>query len=234
MEVTEGELTNLQGRVISVDGNKITMIPKHEDLQDPLEFLATDLRKFFKMGDHVKVITGRYEGDTGLIVRVEDNMVVLFSDLTNHELKLLPRDLQLCADVSSGVDAVGKFQFGDLVMIDNQTVGVIVRLEKENFQVLSMHGKVKLLKHQAVTRRKDTRFAVALDSEQNSIQCRDIVKVVEGPHTGKEGEIRHLYRGFAFLHSKKVIENGGIFVARTRQLALAVVRGQMLGFRSPQ
>jgi len=38
---------------------------------------------------------------------------------------------------------------------------------------------------------------------------------------GKEGEIRHLYRGFAFLHSKKVIENGGIFVARTRQLALA-------------
>ena len=34
-------------------------------LQDPLEFLASDLRKFFKMGDHVKVITGRYEGDTG-------------------------------------------------------------------------------------------------------------------------------------------------------------------------
>ena len=33
VEVTEGELTNLQGRVISVDGNKITMIPKHEDLQ---------------------------------------------------------------------------------------------------------------------------------------------------------------------------------------------------------
>jgi len=33
VEVTEGELTNLQGRVISLDGNKITMIPKHEDLQ---------------------------------------------------------------------------------------------------------------------------------------------------------------------------------------------------------
>ena len=42
--------------------------------------------------------------------------------------------------------------------------------------------QLKLLKHQAVTRRKDTRFAVALDSEQNSIQCRDVVKVVEGPH----------------------------------------------------
>ena len=55
-------------------------------MQDPLEFPANELRKFFKMGDHVKVIRGRYEGDTGLIVRVEDNIVVLFSDLTMHEV----------------------------------------------------------------------------------------------------------------------------------------------------
>jgi len=34
----------------------------------------------------VKVIAGRYENDTGLIVRVEDNIVVLFSDLTMHEV----------------------------------------------------------------------------------------------------------------------------------------------------
>ena len=34
----------------------------------------------------MKVIAGRYENDTGLIVRVEDNIVVLFSDLTMHEV----------------------------------------------------------------------------------------------------------------------------------------------------
>ena len=32
------------------------------------------------------MIGGRYEGDTGLIVRVQENMVVLFSDLTVHEV----------------------------------------------------------------------------------------------------------------------------------------------------
>ena len=58
----------------------------HFLLQDPLEFMANELQKHFKMGDHVKVIGGRYEGDTGLIVRVEDNMVVLFADLTMHEV----------------------------------------------------------------------------------------------------------------------------------------------------
>ena len=58
-----------------------------------------------------------------------------FSDLTMHELQVLPRDLQLCRDVATGVDSLGQFQWGDLVALDAQTVGVIVRLEKENFQV---------------------------------------------------------------------------------------------------
>ena len=59
-------------------------------LQEPLEFPGNELRKYFRMGDHVKVIKGQYEGDTGLIVRVQENMVVLFSDLTMHEVSQKP------------------------------------------------------------------------------------------------------------------------------------------------
>uniref|UniRef100_A0A3Q2X824 Transcription elongation factor SPT5 n=1 Tax=Haplochromis burtoni TaxID=8153 RepID=A0A3Q2X824_HAPBU len=221
VEVCEGELINLQGKILSVDGNKITIMPKHEDLKDPLEFPAHEVRKYFRMGDHVKVIAGRYEGDTGLIVRVEENFVILFSDLTMHELKVLPRDLQLCSETASGVDVGGQHEWGELVQLDPQTVGVIVRLERETFQVLNMHGKVMTVRHQAVNRRKDNRFAVALDSEQNSIHVKDIVKVIDGPHSGREGEIRHLFRGFAFLHCKKLVENGGMFVCKTRHLVLA-------------
>ena len=33
VQVAEGELVHLQGTVITVDGNKITMMPKHEDLK---------------------------------------------------------------------------------------------------------------------------------------------------------------------------------------------------------
>ena len=36
--VTEGELVNLQGKVIAVDGSKITIQPKHDDLKEPLDF----------------------------------------------------------------------------------------------------------------------------------------------------------------------------------------------------
>lgn len=111
-----------------------------------------------------------------------------------------------------------------------------------------MHGKVLTVRHQAVNRRKDNRFAVALDSEQNNIHVKDIVKVIDGPHSvttrdkdlllynrttleevnilvvirqGREGEIRHIFRGFAFLHCKKLVENGGMFVCKARHLVLA-------------
>lgn len=169
----------------------------------------------------MQVVAGRYEGDTGLIVRVEQNRVVLFSDLSMHELEVLPRDLQLCSDMATGVDSLGQFQWGDLVQLDAQTVGVIVRLERENFHVLSMHGKVVEARPQGLTKRRENRNAVALDSQQNTIQKKDIVKVVDGPHAGRGGEIKHLYRSFAFLHSRMFVDNGGIFVCKTRHLQLS-------------
>lgn len=221
VEVVEGELQNLQGRVIAVDGSKITILPKHEDLKDPLDFQAHELRKYFRQGDHVRVIGGRYEGDTGLIVRVEDTMIVLFSDLTMHELKTLPKDLQLCTDMATGVDSLGQFQFGDMVQIDAQTVGVIVQIQKENFQVLNMLGKVVTMKPAALQKKRENKNTVALDSEQNAIQVKDVVKCIDGPHSGRQGEIKHLFRNFAFLHSRMMLDNGGVFVCRTRHLQLA-------------
>ncbi|KAA0192293.1 hypothetical protein HAZT_HAZT006833 [Hyalella azteca] len=246
VEVVEGELVNLMGKVTRVDGARIYIKPNHEDLKDDLEFFAHELKKYFRQGDHVKVIAGRYEGDTGLIVRVEENLIVLFSDLTMHELQVLPRDLQLCADVATGVDSLGQFQWGDMVAIDSQTVGVIVRLEKESFQVLTMHGKIQYVRPQAVHKKKENRRAMALDSEQNTIQINDIVKAVDGPYTGEHGEMKHLYRNYAFLYNKTQLENGGIFVCKTRHLLLAGggkgssgVGGPMggvggLGFMSPR
>ncbi len=54
--------------------------------QDPLEFQARELRKHFVVGDHVKVVAGRHEAETGLVVRIEPNLAVLLSDLTYNEV----------------------------------------------------------------------------------------------------------------------------------------------------
>ena len=41
--------------------------------------------------------------------------------------------------MATGVDSMGQYQFGDMVQIDAQTVGVIVQIQKENFQVIHIH-----------------------------------------------------------------------------------------------
>ncbi len=40
------------------------------------------------VGDHVKVVAGRHEAETGLVVRIEPNLAVLLSDLTYNEVSL--------------------------------------------------------------------------------------------------------------------------------------------------
>jgi len=36
-----------------------------------------------------------------------------------NKLKVLPKDLQLCTDMATGVDSLGQFSFGDLVQLES-------------------------------------------------------------------------------------------------------------------
>lgn len=219
VEVAEGELIHLQGKVVSVDGSRVTMLPNHPELKDHLEFPATELVKCFHEGDHVKVIDGRYENDTGTIVRTDDQEAILLSDVSMDEIKVLIKDLQLCPDRATGVDSLGHFNYGDLVQLDPQTVGVIVRLEKENLQILTQQGRVRPFKSQAVIKKSESnKKAVALDKDNNPIQVNDQVKVIDGPYIHKTATVKHIYRSWAFLHCKGIIEFGGMFVCKTRLL----------------
>lgn len=237
VEVAEGELIHLQGKVIAIDGSRVTMLPDHPELKDPLEFPATELTKCFHEGDHVKVIDGRFEGDTGTIVRTDEKSAILLSDLSMDEIKVFVRDLQLCPDRATGVDSLGHFNYGDLVQLDPQTVGVIVRLEKENLQILTQQGRVRPYKSQAVSKKSESnKKAVALDKDSNPIQVKDQVTVMDGPFKGKTAVVKHIYRTWAFLHSKAVLEYGGMFVCKARLLQVVgstANRNLTTGFATP-
>ena len=38
--------------------------------------------------------------------------------LFSPQMKVLPRDLQLCQEMSTGVDSMGQFQLGDMVQLE--------------------------------------------------------------------------------------------------------------------
>lgn len=97
-------------------------------------------------------------------------------------MKILPKDIQLCAEIATGVERMGQYQYQDLVMLDKETVGVIVRLEREHVEVLNMLGKIVRVNPQTIECKKQSRFIKALDSRKNTIQAGDMVKIVEGPY----------------------------------------------------
>ena len=98
-----------------------------------------------------------------------------------YELKT--QDLQLCTDMVTGVDSLGQYQFGDMVQIKAQTVGVIVN---ESFKVLNIHGKEEPTKPAALQKKRVKKNVATLNSEQNAIQSEDIVKCIDGPHSGRQ------------------------------------------------
>ncbi|KAL5255685.1 hypothetical protein ACHWQZ_G011050 [Mnemiopsis leidyi] len=218
VEVCEGELIHMTGTIISISGDKVTIVPNHADLKNAgaLDFPARELRKIFKDGDHVRVIQGKYEGETGLVVRVDDNVAVIVADTTYSEMKVRPRDMQLCTEMNSGVDSQGMYQIGDVIEVDQQTIGYIVRIERESVRILTQHGKTQSVRNNAIVRK--LRCGQALDSQQNFVRGKDIVNVLD---SGTQGEIKHIWRHFLFLFNRCHGENGGIFVAKARNTILA-------------
>lgn len=86
--------------------------------------------------------------------------------------------------------------------------------------MLNQKGEVVTVQPTNSLKVRGPKRAVALDSEANPMQVKDQVRVIDGPCTGRQGEIKHLHHGTAFVYSRMVLENGGIFVCKTRHLLL--------------
>lgn len=65
--------------------------------------------------------------------------------------------------------------------------------------MLNMNGKVVEVKPQALHKKKEYRNTIALDSDQQTIQRRDIVQVIDGPHSVIIWVSAKLYQFFFFL-----------------------------------
>lgn len=216
VEVCGGDLRNLQATIIAINGNLITVQPKHKDLKDSIVVKANDLRKHFETNDHVNVIAGRYTGESGFVVLTEERKITILSDKRLKHIEVLPRHIVLNMDrLANSINSTGRLQSGDFVQLDKSVVGVIDRLTGEHAYVLDMYGKIIECNSTALQIKKSNGLAVALDSECKQIRLGDTVTILNGKNHGQIAIIKHLYRGYAFLHN----ENCGIFVTNTKHLS---------------
>ncbi|KAL7284752.1 hypothetical protein ACG7TL_002059 [Trametes sanguinea] len=228
VEVFEGEQSGVHGTVHSIEGDVVTIEPVGVEFDGQrIQIPARSVRKRFKPGDHVKVMTGKNADETGLVVSVIDNVVTFLSDMTMQEVSVFSKDLREAAEVGTGTNIVGNYELHDLVQIDQQTVGVIFKTERDSFRVLDQNGQVRLVQPHQITMRRDSNRAIATDSEGHELRIGDNVKEVDGE--GRKGRVLHTHQSFfAFLHNRDYAENGGVFVTRARSLVSLAPKGNVM------
>lgn len=245
VEIVEGDLIGMKGKVMSMDGTTIKIKPLDASLDiggtGEIEFLASQVRKHIAVGAHVKVVDGRYTNETGTVVAVEevdgdkDMTAVVLTDVTNKEISLRVSQLRESSEQYSGQDKLAGYELYDLVMLSGggsaNEVGIIVRVGREDFTVINNHGISRDVRPEELRgkRNSTSNRAVALDVQGNQMRCGDQVNVAEGPHKGKTATIKRMSRSQLFLYSQTRSESAGIFVVRSRKCLLAGSRSQQRG-----
>eukprot|EP00522_Entomoneis_paludosa_P007915 CAMPEP_0172446792 /NCGR_PEP_ID=MMETSP1065-20121228/6298_1 /TAXON_ID=265537 /ORGANISM="Amphiprora paludosa, Strain CCMP125" /LENGTH=1109 /DNA_ID=CAMNT_0013197981 /DNA_START=226 /DNA_END=3555 /DNA_ORIENTATION=- len=238
VEVIEGDLIGVQGKIVSLDGSTVKVQPNDPNVTDEIEFLASQVRKYIAMGSHVKVTDGRYANETGTVVAVEqmdgaqDFTAVVLTDITNKEITVRISQLRESAETTTGQDKLQGYELYDLVVLSGggsaNEVGVIVRVGREDFTVINNHGIAREARPEELRGKRNamSQRAVALDVQGNQLRSGDTVNVVEGRHKGKAATVKRMNRSQLFLHSQTRSEHAGVFVVKSRSCVLAGSRSQ--------
>jgi len=218
--VVSGDLKNLSGRIESIESdNRIAVRPDDPELKGELiQFSKEELKKYFRQGTHVKAINGRHTGETGMVVGVSGDIITMFSDITNEEVRLHVSQLTETTEESFSKTAFGSFELLDLVSLhsDPRARGVIVRIQRDHATLLDTNGANRTVSVKDIRSKLDGKRAQALDMNQKPLQVGDAVKVIQGMHKNREGTIRHVAAPFIFVHVKDEPQNCGLIVVRAQ------------------
>ena len=225
VEVYAGEQRGLRGRTEGVNNNIVSIKVTHGDLTGQIvDVPMRGLRKCFVEGAHVKVIGGsRYKDETGTVIKVIDDKVLISSDANQTEITVFSKDLREATD-SGGDAGLNKFDVHELVQLDPATVACVIRVDRETMRVLDQTGSVRTLMPSQVTNKIEARKnAVATDRSGSEIKVGDTVREVSGEN--KSGAILHIHRSFLFVHDRTQMENSGLFTTRCVNVATLAAKG---------
>lgn len=216
--VIKGDLKNLKGWVEKVDEDNVHIRPEMKDLPKTLAVNEKELCKYFEPGNHVKVVSGAQEGATGMVVKVEQHVLILISDTTKEHIRAFADDVVESSEVTTGVTKIGDYELRDLVLLDNSSFGVIIRVESEAFQVLkgvTDRPEVVLVKLREIKCKLEKKINVQ-DKFRNTVSSKDVVRILEGPCKGKQGSVEHIYRGVLFVFDRHHLEHAGFICVKAQ------------------
>ncbi|KAI9296173.1 hypothetical protein K502DRAFT_359419 [Neoconidiobolus thromboides FSU 785] len=207
-------MATVTGTLKKIEGDVVTVQPELSGLQE-LKIMISKVRKHYKIGDHVRVISGKHNDETGFIVKVSDRVVTLISDSTTSEIQVFTKDLRNSDGTSIVTRKDTKYRIHDLLQIDAQNVGVITKIEKNDYKVMDQNGQIRSVPI-AIARGVQFKKVVAVDSKGVPLNIGDQVKYIHGEN--RRGIIIYIHKNVAFVKAGNHIDNSGVSVEKVKFL----------------
>lgn len=216
VQVLHGEQQGLIGDIVYTSNEIAKIKPSETSIKEELEFPLSNLRKVFNEGDHIRVLKGKFSNHSGIVVSIKNDQITFISDQTKKDITVFANNLTKSEESSSYIE--GDYELRDLVSINMNTFGVIIRLEKDIIDVLTQTGKIISIEPKKIIEKikvnKNESFST--DSLGNPLKIGDSVK--ENTGLQREGVVLYIFKGSLFLFSKETVENSGVFVSESSSI----------------
>jgi len=229
VQVTSGDMRNLIARIVNVnDATRIArIVPYNNALTTEMSIELDLLVKYIFPGAHVKVVSGRYMGQTGRVVSVKSvdgsNVAAILTDGINTEIMCNVQNLQMSSEVTTGYGNLMGYELYDIVALSENECAVVIVVGTEKLRVINHMGNVRDVLPMELLGKRNTFSArsTGFDVQQNVIAIGDTVKVTTGFHAKLSGTVKQMMKGTLWLHSNSYLKNSGIFVVKTRNCVVA-------------
>ena len=109
--------------------------------------------KYFEPGDHVRIIDGKFKGETGIVISIEGNHANIALTQNNREIRIFANNLKLKSEIDSGLmtgfidkKKATQYSANDLIMYNNKNVGVVLQVQEDYLKVINDEGEIANVK----------------------------------------------------------------------------------------
>jgi transcription elongation factor SPT5 len=238
VRVTSGDMKNLIGKIVLVEKSGVVSIEPTEDSGLPaIQVLLRDIEKYFKLSDHVEILSGGSAGDTGIITAITGGVCSILIDGELRDVKVNINSLRLSTKISKGEVSLGGFSLGQLVQLSKpvETTGLVVRISKSgNFAILGIDEKRYSATLADISAAKASRDVTAISRHGDGIKKGSVVKYFDEGNQVRSGTVKEIYRNSLFVKENEKIENSGFSVVDSRGVELVATSGRGKDSGPPQ
>ncbi|CDW80320.1 transcription elongation factor spt5 [Stylonychia lemnae] len=229
IRVIKGDLNGLYGTVVTIENGDVVFKPSMENFDDNLKLNIEYVVKYFEPGDQVKVIDGKFKGETGIVVSLDNKFANLALTQNGREIRILANHLKLKSEIDQSLLACGyvdkkktnEYSANDLIMYSNKYVGVVLKVEDDYVRVINNEGDLQNIKLLDINKKFDmAKKGSTVDSHRNTLHSDDVVKITSGHNKGRKGVVKFIYKTTLFLWDKEFYQSNGIFVENSRNVVI--------------